>query len=300
MSSTHISSSTQDFYPDTAGSSSGPTAELVTITPEMAKDWVSRGTNFRSTKEARIASLASAIEAGHWELNGETIKFSRRGHLMDGQHRLSAIVKAGIPCPSFVVYGIPEGREIDRGSKRTLAQQLSYEGVPNSATVAAVCRIYLVYQRNVRLKQSSFNNYQSDVRASMEFCHANAESFQSIIKFCRPLYSRQRILPLSVSAAFMLLAGEDQHTRDFIQKVYDLVETRGCPSTAFRRWLESQYRKNAGNLGLNNYQVLAVLNRAWNSYAQGKEIDHMKVTVRNLRWSPHQNPVKPSSAYGLT
>ena len=59
----------------------------------------------RDTDAATIAELSAVISAGNWVDGLSTIHFGRLGgrlHLIDGQNRLSAIVRAGIPVQSAV------------------------------------------------------------------------------------------------------------------------------------------------------------------------------------------------------
>lgn len=47
--------------------------------------------------ESRVAVLVQAIQHGQWRLTHQGIALSAAGALQDGQHRLTAILRSGIP-----------------------------------------------------------------------------------------------------------------------------------------------------------------------------------------------------------
>jgi len=70
-----------------------------------------------------IHKYARDMAAGRWCLNGQTIKISSSGKLLDGQHRLEAAKKAKRSFQSIVVEGLPEDSfgSLDIGRRRGVA-----------------------------------------------------------------------------------------------------------------------------------------------------------------------------------
>ena len=62
--------------------------------------------------------------------NGETIKFDSKGNLLDGQHRLSMVVKTGITMETHALFGVDSKGflTLDSGKKRSAADALRLEG----------------------------------------------------------------------------------------------------------------------------------------------------------------------------
>ena len=50
--------------------------ELVTVTPDMAHDWLGFNTHNRPIRSRTIAAYAADMTAGSWQWNGESIKFA--------------------------------------------------------------------------------------------------------------------------------------------------------------------------------------------------------------------------------
>ena len=97
-----------------------------TITPHVAEIMLMKNTRNRSANLNRVATIAAAIESGHFMLNGDAIRFGKDGTLYDGQHRLMAVCKAGRPIESVVVRGLePEARDvIDMGGAGRTARDV--------------------------------------------------------------------------------------------------------------------------------------------------------------------------------
>ena len=152
-------------------------ATIETIGPERAAQMLEMNTsNFRKLDQTRVRLFAKEMESGNWKENGESIKFS--GNLLvDGQTRLSAIVKSGVTIRMVVVYDADKGG-IDRGKSRTVGQWLAHHGIKNSSNIAAMAKLCVVYERG---KWGKGIIQRADVVDSeiMEFAMSNNDRMQS-------------------------------------------------------------------------------------------------------------------------
>lgn len=99
-----------------------PTTTIEIITPEVAKAYLeSNSQSQRSVRKGWVTSLAKMIEAGEFQLTHQGIAFDSNGILIDGQHRLLAIVEADSPVSIMVTRGVnPEvWSATDQGVVRT-------------------------------------------------------------------------------------------------------------------------------------------------------------------------------------
>src|SRR5688500_13425048 len=101
---------------------SEPTIEKVTITPQMAKDWLAANTHNRKLRDHHVVALSRDMKAGRWHDTGTPIKFDRAGVLLDGQHRLEAIVLADVPIQMWVFRGLESEVQdyMDTGLRRSV------------------------------------------------------------------------------------------------------------------------------------------------------------------------------------
>jgi len=127
--------------------------EIVTITPELAQEWLDRGGTNRKVTRRRIEAMTAAIQRGEWQLTGEAIKLDHEGRVRDGQNRLHAIVAAGIPVHSVVAGGLSEEAfdVMDTGRSRTGADVLGIHGYPSQNALAAAARGLLFIERYGRV-----------------------------------------------------------------------------------------------------------------------------------------------------
>lgn len=122
-------------------------AEVRMITPEDAKALIDRAGNEKRNRPKRLAHVAKfigIIERGEWVLNGEPIILDKEGHLLDGQHRLSAIIETGKGVPMLVVLnGVPWKdvmKTVDAGRNRSIADVLSLSGFSNTNALAGAIK----------------------------------------------------------------------------------------------------------------------------------------------------------------
>jgi hypothetical protein len=120
------------------------------ITPELAARLLENNVRNRTVRPRGVDELARAMRAGDYDgLNGETLKLDDEGYVVDGQHRLKAIVKSSVSTPMVVIRGVPgEAWEtVDTGRKRTFGDVLSRRGEINANSLAAATRWSWIHDR---------------------------------------------------------------------------------------------------------------------------------------------------------
>lgn len=121
-----------------------PYSEIVLVTPKLAEQWLATIYKQRDLMPVRVDAYDKSNRANEWKLNGESIKFDKEGCLMDGQHRLHAIIKSGVSVRTFVIWGLD--REVmdtlDSGSNRTGASRLSIDGEENCSLLNSTIQMY--------------------------------------------------------------------------------------------------------------------------------------------------------------
>lgn len=116
---------------------------LVQVTPEIAREYLELNHRNRPLRSDNVKSLARDMRRNDWRLTGHPICFDTEGSLIDGQHRLAAVVESGKTIPFFVATGLnPEDkRVIDSGMKRRAADQLVMDGKSNGVALASAYRL---------------------------------------------------------------------------------------------------------------------------------------------------------------
>lgn len=125
----------------------GVTVSIVHVTPELAKHMLTFNKKNRNLDKRNVAHICDAIVQGDWYLNGETIIFAEDGSLLNGQHRLVAIIASGVGVDVMVVRGINPAafRTMDGGRVRRAGEVLTMDGEKNGNKVAAAVQALLAF-----------------------------------------------------------------------------------------------------------------------------------------------------------
>lgn len=104
-----------------------PTAEYMEITPELATKWLDDPGRNRKLNDRWIGRLAAIMKRGDWMPNNDAITFDEYGKLTNGQHRLTAVIRADVTVLMLVVHAVPGRAQLimDQGRKRRPHEQVS-------------------------------------------------------------------------------------------------------------------------------------------------------------------------------
>ena len=89
---------------------------LSKVAPDFQRKW----------SATTVSQLARSMQAGLWQLCLDPIVIDLEGRLINGQHRLRAILRSGTPCTLLVIRGAPPEliHVMDHMRKRTLVDSL--------------------------------------------------------------------------------------------------------------------------------------------------------------------------------
>lgn len=83
-----------------------PQLETMILTPELATALLEHNGLNRPLSQPHVNRIAKQIAEGKWKFNGETIKIADTNDVLDGQHRLWAVIEAKTPIETILVRGI--------------------------------------------------------------------------------------------------------------------------------------------------------------------------------------------------
>lgn len=249
-----------------------------TVTPEMAKKILSLNTeNFRNIDVNRIKQFSDEMKAGNWQLNGETIKISEDGVLIDGQHRLHAIMKSMCSADFLIVSDIPKNSAmtVDRGKPRTIAQWLNHAKVKNAALVAAVARQCVAYNKGYWTNISWGTSIMTDSEV-IEYAEKHKETIATYKR------STNKIIPGSFLGAVCFIGsgekayGENELVSWFLDALLsglNLQETD--PVYHLRQILLSPVTKRP-----TPFMSKMMLTKAWNKTVKGEPATPRSIQIK--------------------
>jgi len=256
--------------------------EIRDITPAIAETMLATNADNNRRKSNNLIRQYSRDKiAGKWEITGEAIKFDTNGRLIDGQHRLSAVIAAKKTVKMAVITGLEPQviHVLDTGRSRTGRDALTIAGFTENANhVAALARKIIGYQggttdvlhgKKIRLRGQPITN-----RDILEYAALN--DLQPYVRFSLTTDKRQisRIMAATEWAfVFWLLSQTDAAAaQDFCSRLatLDSVPLNSPIRTLFERLTKSQVR-------LTPKQTLMAIVTAWNAWRTGQELTRIRV-----------------------
>ena len=122
------------------------TMKVELVSPKRASEYLQHNTDNRKLRGWWVGSIAGAITRGEWVLTHQGVAFDTTGKLIDGQHKLYAIIAANKPVMLAVYRGISSDafKVLDIGVKRSYAEITGL-----SKKTSEVCRnITAIMSRN--------------------------------------------------------------------------------------------------------------------------------------------------------
>lgn len=208
-------------------------SDFVKITPEMARTYLEQNIDLnRTIRWPVVEQMVRDMKNNKWRKTHQGIAFDVFGRLVDGQHRMIAIIKAGVPVEMMVTRNlIPEDFfVIDTGTRRVLADNLKANGVTNQNTVGALTLKMIAHQKGItsvldtRDKDGKFGRTSfrgSSREEQIEFFNKNRDVIILCAEFGRSVYgaSRNKLVTAPNIALLYWVNGMTPEFAEFIRSV---------------------------------------------------------------------------------
>jgi hypothetical protein len=196
--------------------------QIETITPAMAEGYLGRNFNNRNLTKSHVAFLKSELLAGNYKLNGQSIVIGTTGRLLDGQHRLTAVVETGVPIQSVVMHNVDEEAftTIDTGKQRGGCDALHIHGAKNSKHLASAIR-KILDKFGSRRRTVGSDTHKIGNTEYVDFYKKNRGDLDALFELAHAwVLKGSRILSESEVMAYVyLMRVEDDSAYEFIEEV---------------------------------------------------------------------------------
>lgn len=161
------------------------------IGPEEARRMLGNSAHFdnRNISKERVRNYAADMRNGAWLVNGEPIIMDDNAVVIDGQHRLHAVIQSGATVAFLIVEGVPRerARTIDQGLSRTIAHSMQMGGHKNAVLVVAAARSLHDLRANVdpRCETGRRHNKQNGLATASEvdeFLRSDAKGIEDFVE----------------------------------------------------------------------------------------------------------------------
>ena len=107
----------------------GMSMKKILVTPEIANKLLENNKTNRNISNDVVRTYVRDMAAGNWKQSSTPLSIGTNGQLLDGQHRLTAVIKANKSIPMWVCYNVPNDAIFDTGKNRTVQDILKMDGV---------------------------------------------------------------------------------------------------------------------------------------------------------------------------
>jgi hypothetical protein len=245
------------------------------ITPDMARVMLGSNKNNRKLRKHRVRQYAEEMLRGQWQVTGEAIKFAKDGSLLDGQHRLHAIVESGVTVEMLVVgdLDLSTFKVLDSGMTRRPVDVLRALGVTNGTQKAAAVRAYIAADAGIDVTNTHHLASLVTRTDVANFVIDNDELVNDAMRAATAAYNTCRGSRPSWGALYMLISkkhGQAEAEMFFRSIVDGSGLSDGDPRLTLRNWSVRHGSRTKS-------EHLASYVRAWNAYKDGEKMHILRL-----------------------
>jgi hypothetical protein len=257
------------------------------ITPVKAAEMLSANTANRPLSRSTVRAFAEAMRRGDWLVTHQGIAFDTAGVLVDGQHRLAAVVEADVAVEMAVFTDVePDTFDVlDTGKKRNAADVLAIEGEKSSTLLAAMVRAVWQYENRPDASWSggaaAVTNHQ--IVQTLE-AHPKIRDFLAVGE---RIATETGMIKSAAGAAAYLVEQANRGKKAKLAAWHEgVIDGAGLgkndPRLVFRRTMFAMARKQAGVVQRrrDTREHVALYVKAFNAWAAGETITQLRFTAR--------------------
>lgn len=252
------------------------------VTPEEAGLWLLKNISNRPISEYNIQYLLDQMRRKKWEISTDAIGFDTEGNLINGQHRLMALIRYNKPLEMLVGWGYKREafNVIDTGRIRTAGDVLGANGVSNPNAKSAIAKFVMEFRKNHFYDRDSKKKSGISNADVLKFVQENPEIHEIhdiTLKHCRkfkPIENR------FIAGLYWIFRDIDKPTADNFIELYGSGAGMAVDNPIFvlRSKLISDIQS------IKKYPTkdkVAWIILAWNAYRRGRKIKSIRFDASN-------------------
>jgi hypothetical protein len=246
--------------------------EKVVVTPQIAELLLARNPDNRKIKTAKLAQYIDDMKSGRWQFNGETVIVSKSGEVNDGQHRLMAVIKSGVPHELNIAFGVERDSRftVDTGVARTAGDHMSLSGMQYGTSLASTARMVISYER----AKGEHMGRPNEVSAAAVIERVEADELLRECAIWGHVNKKRGAVGRAslVGFVFYVLSTKNAASAKlFMQGLKDGIGLAGdSPIRITREKIISSPR-------LSTNQIIEIIFRGWNHWIEGNSVTRMAV-----------------------
>lgn len=116
---------------------------IVTITPEIAAEWLKYNQNNRTAKEFSIQKISEDMNSNNWQFTHQGLAFGLDCELKDGQNRLYSIINTKKAIKSLVFIGLSDAAKgvVDQNTARSPLDAAKFAGIKTTKRAISCAKL---------------------------------------------------------------------------------------------------------------------------------------------------------------
>lgn len=245
---------------------------IVEFTPEFSSELMKLNTRNRRLNPHSVDFAVESQTVGPHYLVGDAVVVSKTGVLLNGQHRLAAVIKSGMTVKMLLLSGAEDASQdvMDIHQKRLTGQALGMYGEKNANALASAVGWFVRYQRGSMRTAGAFRLSTPQARKVL----AEHPGLRDSLQQAEHLRQHIRVMPGLWGALIYLFNQVDEaDTQGFLEAIKSgvgLAETD--PRYRLRELLLGEYRAARKTPP---WRMAALIIKAWNAYRDGTEMKQL-------------------------
>lgn len=257
--------------------------EVRFITPQLAELYLKKNVNNRDINVSIVNYYADEMTRGQWKLTGQGISFDDNNNLLDGQHRLRAVIKSGISVQMLLIFGVdPSSFEVyDTGKIRSANDVFSIRGIQNNRNITAAIKTYKTLKR----VRKDIDHGTKEIRLTnidiVQEYYKNELFWQDTFRYSQRLYEKYRIYTISTIMGFIAyLILDKKHTTEivysFLNSLFGLENNINKTPETLREMLIKDAMSIRRIKAIDKTTLLIL---AWNYFIQNKSVKSFRLDI---------------------
>lgn len=245
--------------------------ELVTV--NQAQAWLAHKVKNRPVYTSVVNEYKRHMMSGNWtDKTAEPIKIAKSGKLLDGQHRLTALIQSGLKS-----LWLPVARDLeedvfdvlDSGKRRNGTDLLAIEEYKHPSKVAKLVRFIEAYRAGRYDSDARGHGLHLTAREILQLADVNKRKYEKLAAQGATWQTKSgKLLPEAIFAGmyyFIEKVSDKDYAWDFFESLATSLNIqKGDPVAVLRRTL-SQWKSNPRQRVRARENVL-IVTVAWNAY----------------------------------
>jgi hypothetical protein len=264
--------------------------QTIEIDPVFAAELMRLNTKNRPVRTPAVKQMAGDMSLGNWKFNGDSIRISKTGVLLDGQHRLMALIESGTTQRFNIQTGLEDEvfDVIDIGRLRTASDAVAVKGHKNYGNIAGAIKLIIAYDRG-SLRRTAAGGIGEDRISNHDVIKyletkINIDDMNECATFGNKFAYKAKFFSPNTYCAFLYMFM--QKDRDAAFLFFDLLTsgenisaTNWSPVFLLRNKL---IKHMSSAVAIRTVDKYAVLIKAWNAFRAEKQL-------KQLSWQPSED-----------